>query len=198
MRVFLTDIFDWKEYHLKQIYILLSKTETLPSRLIHRTTGGSFTHTSLALTPKTNRFFSYARRTLNNPLNAGLIVEDIHALVFARYPNCHCALYTIEISDEAYEKIKQFISLYLQNYKKAKYNFFGVIPLRFGIRIQRRWRLVCSQFVAIALQESGEIELPKDPYLMLPNDFPQIKGVKKIYDGILKDCNFQGSPITQV
>ena len=194
MRIIRT-FFDCKERHLKQIYILLSKTQTLPSRLIHRMTGGSFTHASLALTPQTDRFYSYARKTLNNPLNAGLIVEDIHALVFAKYPDCHCSLYAIEVSDEGYEKIKRLLALYLKNRKKAKYNFMGVLPLRLGIRLQRRWRLVCSQFVAIALQESGEITLPKDPYLMLPNDFPAIKGARKIYDGVLKDCNFKEAQV---
>ena len=188
--------FDCEEIPLKQVYILLSRTQTLPSRLIHGMTGGTFTHTSLALTPQTDRFYSYARRTLNNPFNAGVIVENIHTFVFARYPDCHCALYEIEVSDEGYEKMKRLIEEYLKNYKKAKYNFLGTLPLRLGIPMRRRWKLVCSQFVAVVLQESGDVPLPKDPYLMLPNDFPKIIGVKKIYDGILKNCNFSAASKT--
>ena len=185
-----SDIFDCEEFHLKQVYILLSRTQTLPSRLIHGMTGGTFTHTSLALIPQTDSFYSYARRTLHNPFNAGMIAENIHTFVFARYPDCHCALYEIEVSDEGYEKMKRLVEEYLKNYKKAKYNFLGTLPLRLGLRMRRRWKLVCSQFVAIALQESGDVTLPKDPYLMLPNDFPKMKGARKIYEGILKDCNF--------
>ena len=49
-------------------------------------------------------------------------------------------------------------------------------------------KLTCSQFVAIILNSSGEIKLPKDPYLMLPDDFINIEGCQPVYDGMLKDC----------
>ena len=80
------------------------------------------------------------------------------------------------------------ITYYLNNYKKAKYNFLGLIPLAMGIRIRRQFKLTCSQFVALVLEKSNEIELPKDPYLMLPNDFSDINNVQLIYDGTLKNC----------
>ncbi len=175
---------------MKQIYILLSKTETLPSRLIHSMTGGAYTHASIALVPQTDRFYSYARRTVRNPLNAGIIKENTNELIFALYPHCRCTLYSIEVSDEGYQKIKDCMRHYWRNYRRAKYNFLGAIPLRLGIKIERKYKLVCSQFVAIALKASGEIRLPKDPYLMLPNDFQSIEGMKLIYDGSLKECNF--------
>ncbi|MBQ9085834.1 MAG: hypothetical protein IJY47_01465 [Clostridia bacterium] len=183
---------------MKQVYILLSKTGTIPSRLIHRLTGGAFTHVSIALAPKTDRFYSYARRALRNPLNAGLIVEDLHSFVFALYPDCPCVLYSVEISDEAYEKIKQRLQYYLKNYRRARYNFLGIIPLRLGIRIRQEFRLVCSQFVALMLKESDEIQLPKDPYLMLPVDFQKIRNIQKIYAGSLKNCNFDAITVSSV
>ena len=175
---------------MKQVYILLSKTGTVPSRFIHFLTKGTFTHTSIALTPETDRFYSYARRTLNNPLRAGFMMEDIHDFIFARYPDAPCALYAITISDEAYERLEKRVQFYFDNYKKAKYNFIGALALRLGIRIRREYHLVCSQFVALMLQESGEISLPKDPYMMLPSDFMKIENIRKIYSGRLADCNF--------
>lgn len=175
---------------MKHLYILLSRTGTLPARMIHGITKGTFSHSSLALSPQTDRFYSYARRTLHNPLNAGIIVEDIHSFVFARYPHCHCALLAIEVSDEAHAKTEACILRHLRHYRKAKYNFLGALPLRMGIRVPRKFKLVCSQFVARALEESGEIRLPKDPYLMLPDDFLRIEGVRVIYDGELQNCRF--------
>ncbi len=173
---------------MKDIYILLTKTGTVPARLIHVFKGGTFTHTSLSLTPSTDRLYSYARRRIKNPFVAGLIVENIHTEVFAMYPTCHCAVYKIRVSDEAYDNMKREITYFFNNYKKAKYNFIGLLPLALGIKIRRKFRLTCSQFVALILERSKEIELPKDPYLMLPNDFSKINGVELIYDGILKDC----------
>lgn len=173
---------------MKKIYILLTRTGTVPAKIIHFFKGGTFTHTSLSLTPATDRLYSYARRKINNPLKAGLIVENIHTEVFALYPDCHCALYCLTVSDEAYEKMQREITFFFDNYKKAKYNFFGMIPLALGIRIRRKFRLTCSQFVARILESSREIELPKDPYLMLPNDFSDISGIKLLYDGRLASC----------
>ncbi len=173
---------------MKKIYILLTKTGTVPARMIHFFKGGTFTHTSLSMTPSVDHFYSYARRKINNPLNAGLIIENIHTEVFAQYPSCHCALYCINVSDEAYAKMQNEIKFYFKNYKKAKYNFLGLIPLALGIKIRRKFRLTCSQFVALILEKSDEIELPKDPYLMLPNDFSDISGVELVYNGILKNC----------
>ena len=165
----------------------------MPAKVIHFFKGGTFTHTSLSLTPDTNRLYSYARRKINNPFVAGLITENIHTEVFAMYPECHCALYALEVSDQAYEKMNEQITFYFDNYKKAKYNFLGMIPLAFGIRIRRKFRLTCSQFVALVLESAAEIELPKDPYLMLPNDFPLIPGIELVYDGVLKECSVDAS-----
>lgn len=173
---------------MKQIYILLSRTGTIPSKLIHTMTRGDFTHVSISLRPTTDRLYSYARRTINNPLHAGLIVENIHTDVFARYPDCQCSLLELSVSDEAYLKMQRCIRFFMKHYQKATYNFLGVLPLRLGIRWPRRFRLTCSQFVAVVLSSSKEVTLPKDPYLMLPNDFKQIPGIRQIYSGILADC----------
>ena len=173
---------------MKQVYILLSRTETVPSRMIHKATGGTFTHASLSLTPATDRFYSYARRRLHNPFRAGLLIENIHTFVFAKYPDCHCSLFSLDVSEEAFDRMQRCVTHYLDNYKRAKYNFLGVVPLRLGIRFPRKYRLTCSQFVAIVLAASGEVYLPKDPYRMLPNDFLKLSKLQKIYDGPLKDC----------
>ena len=156
--------------------------------MIHSVTGGTFTHASISLTPATDRFYSYARRKINNPLFAGFIVENIHTDVFAKYPECHCSLFSLTVSEQAYEKMQQCIAHYSDNYQRAKYNFLGVVPLRLGIRFPRKFRLTCSQFVAIVLAASGEISLPKDPYRMLPNDFLKITELQRLYDGPLKNC----------
>ena len=173
---------------MKKIYILLSKTGTMPAQVIHKIKGGRFAHVSLSLTPSTDCFYSFARRKIHNTLVAGFVTENIHTGVFSWYPECDCALYMMDVTDKAYDAIKAGITDFIKNYKKAKYNFIGMLPLAFGIKIKRKYRLTCSQFVALMLHRTGEIKLPKDPFLMLPNDFMDIEGLKVIYEGPLKDC----------
>ncbi len=183
---------------MKRIYILLTKTKTLPSRMIYRLTRGAYTHTSIALTEETDRFYSYARRKLHNVFNSGFIVENLNAFVFAKYQHCACSLYCLEVSDEGYEKISRRIQDFEKNYKKAKYNFLGILPQRMGIRFPRKYKLTCSQFVAVVLEASEEIVLPKDPYIMLPNDFQKIANIQKIYEGTIEHCSFDAQSNTGV
>ena len=54
----------------------------------------------------------------------------------------------------------------------------------------KKLRLSEAKKLAVMLHVAGEIELPKDPYLMIPNDFLCIPGAQIIYEGPLKDCHF--------
>lgn len=173
---------------MKKIYFLLSRTDTIPARIIRKFAPGEFSHVSVSLFPRTDMFYSYARRHINNPLFAGFISEDIHTKVFARYPDCHCALYSIEVSDEGYERAKRLIRYFRKNRKKATYSFIGAAAMRVGLKVKRRYKFTCSQFAAFLLQYTGDVTLPKDPSLMLPNDFVNIPRIELVYDGILKDC----------
>lgn len=167
---------------------MLSRTDTVPARVIRRLTTGEFSHVSISLLPRTDCFYSYARRKVNNFLFAGLISENIHTKVFAKYPDTHCAVYELEVSDDTYVKIKRLLSYYIKNKDKAKYSFLGMAAMRMGIRLKRKFKFTCSQFAAFLLYDSGIKSMPKDPYLMLPNDFPKIKNIRLVYDGKLKDC----------
>lgn len=173
---------------MKKIYFLLSRTNTVPARVIRVFAKGEFSHVSVALYPRTDKLYSYARRHINNPLFAGFISEDIHTKVFARYPDAHCAVYELEVSDEGYERAKKLIRYFRNHRKEATYNFLGAFLVKIGLPIKRKHKFTCSQFAAFLLHYTGDVTLPKDPYLMLPNDFPKIKNVKLIFDGALKDC----------
>ncbi len=180
---------------MKQVYVLLSKTKTVTSRMVDLVAKGEFTHASLALTPETDKFYSYARRRLYNFLIGGIFAENTKTFVFARFPECRCCLFELDVSDESYDEIKKYIDWLMDNYDDATYNFLGAPLTRLGIVWKREKKFTCSQFVGVALSKAKEIEFPKDPYLMLPRDFPNIKGIRKIYDGTINDCNFSGASV---
>ena len=173
---------------MKKIYILLSRTDTVPARVIRKFAKGEFSHVSVSLFPRTDRFYSYARRHINNPLFAGFISENIHTKVFARYPDAHCAVLSLSVSDEGYERAKKLIRYFRAHRKEATYNFIGAATVKLGLSLKRKYKFTCSQFAAFLLHYTGDVVLPKDPYLMLPNDFMNIEGATLIYDGKLKDC----------
>lgn len=173
---------------MKKIYILLSSTGTLPARLIRKFKGSTYSHTALSLAPATDCLYSYARKYTYNLFVAGFTVENIHTQVYARYPDAPCAVYSFELSETAYEKICEEIERYRENRKKAKYNFFAFLTFGLGNRLKRKFKHTCSQFVALLLARCGEVTLPKDPYLMLPDDFMNIDGATLVYSGLLGKC----------
>lgn len=178
---------------MKNIYILLTRTGTVPARMIRKLKGEGFSHVSIALSPTTDHFYSYARRRIHNPLVAGFVIEDIHAGVFAQYPDAYSALYSLEISDKAYDTVRHSINYFINHYDQCTYSFLGMFTLALGIKLNRKKKFTCSQFVARLLNDTNEIECPKDPSLMLPNDFPSIPRMHLIYKGPLDSCNYSSS-----
>ena len=179
---------------MQTVYILLTRTGTRVSKMIHFIKGGEFTHVSISLLPRTDSFMSFARRKINNPLCGGFIYEDTNKGIFSLYKNSHCKLYAIDLSDDAYYRIKDYITnTHIRHYKQSGYNYLGCFMLTFGIYIKRKYKRTCSQFVAYTLNSSDEIELPKSPIQMLPNDFLKIKKLKMIYDGDIFGCNFENA-----
>ena len=61
----------------KSIYIVISKTSTLPSNVIKMWTKEPYAHTSLSFDIELNDMYSFARRKLHNPFYCGFIKEDI-------------------------------------------------------------------------------------------------------------------------
>ena len=175
---------------MKKIYILLTRTQTSIARAIYRITKGQYTHTSITLEPTTKNFHSFARTVKWTFLIAGYVNEDTHTFVFAKYQCCPCGLFALEVSDEAYEKMRAKIDDIRLNKKKYHYNFLGLISNIFHKKVDFKNHYNCAQFVAMVLNESGEIKLPHDPALMRPMDFLRIDGVREIYSGTIGECSF--------
>ena len=180
---------------MKQVYLLLSRTGTATSKMVYFVTHGAYTHTSLALTPRTDEFYSYARRRLYNFLIGGVMKENLHTFVFARFPESQCVLFEIDVTDEDYERIKAQIDFCMDNYDRATYSFAGAALTPLGIKWQRKLKFTCSQFVATCLDRAEGITLPKHSSLMRPHDFLKLEGMRKIFEGKIKDCNFDGATV---
>ena len=176
---------------MKKVYIILSRTDTTPSRFVKLATGSQFTHSSIALVPCKHKLYSFARRRMHNIFVAGFLHEDVDAFVFGKYPESPCAVYELEVSDEAYGKMADMIKCFEKRYSKYKYSFVGAAASQFGIRRKLKYKYTCSQFVAAVLSRAEAISLPKHPSLMKPMDFTKIDGMKLLYSGTIKNISFE-------
>lgn len=174
---------------LKTIYILLSRTDTVCARLIRLITSGRYNHTSIALDSSLTVFYSFARRRLHNPWTAGFIPENVHSGIFGQNGHQPCALYALEIPDEAYARLEAWIDRFYAQFNDYRYNFLGVPLCYFGIPFAREHHYLCSQFVAFMLQLTGACQLPRPVSLMQPMDFAAIPELRLVYSGPLEDVD---------
>lgn len=124
-----------------------------------------------------------------NPFWGGFVHERINSGTFKRFSRTRAKIYSLEIEDEQYEKLKYTI-LYIKKLKRYyKFNILGLFAVGFKIKIKAEKSFYCAEFVKYVLEEA-KIET-KLPELIKPEDFKQIKNLQLEYDGLLKFYKYQ-------
>ena len=90
---------------MKSIYILLTKSTTICSRIIYLATRSEFTHASISLDSSFNHLYTFARKYRHLMLPAGFTVESVYRGIMGDSDDMKCAVYELKISDKAYEKL---------------------------------------------------------------------------------------------
>lgn len=170
----------------KYIYVMLSRTHTIPARLIRLYSGNPYSHTSIALDPELSDMYSFARKGIWNPLNSGFIHEDINSGVLGRDKNAYCSIYAVPVTEEQYELVKNIIDDFKNNTDKYGYNFIGLFAAMLELNIEDGKHFLCSQFVNYVFDKSG-MPLFDDKNLVKPYDFHIKLKNHRIYRGKLTD-----------
>ena len=172
---------------MKTLYIFLTRSGTLLSNLVYSLTGAQYTHVSLAFDEDLSTLYSSTRKNGYTMFPAGPSREYLNRGVFLMRENIPCALYALEVTDEAYIRAKRRTQHMMHHGELYRFNSLGLLLCWMHIRWQRRRHYFCSQFVSEVLEKSGAMELPKDSTLMHPNDYAQLPQLKCLYEGCLAD-----------
>lgn len=169
---------------MKKIYIILTYTGTFLSRIIKYYTGDEFSHVSIAIDRELKQMYSFGRLNPYNPFCGGFVHEGINVGTFKRFRKTRAKVYSLEISDEQYEKLRYAI-LYIKKLRNYyKFNILGLFAVGFKIKIKSNKSFYCAEFVKYVLDEAKiQTNLPD---LVKPEDFKLIKNLKIEYDGYLK------------
>ncbi len=176
-----------KESRCRNVYIVLTQTQTFPSRAIHFYTNEPYAHASIAFDEDLDEMYSFARRGIWNPFNAGFIEEDINNGIFGKYRSTTCNIYQLKITEKQYIKLREEIDIFKQNKDDYSYNFLGLLAAAVNIPVKTKQRYFCSQFVAYVLQQSGINIFNKNYALVKPRDIRLNPRLKSIYRGILSE-----------
>lgn len=167
----------------RTIYLLLTRSETYFSRLIHLFTDGEFTHASIGLEGPTGTFYSFARKYPRLPFPGGLIRERADRGFYSLHPHTPCCLYALTVSEDTYQYLLRRLRAMYAHRERYHYNFLGVVGCLFHLRLERRHHKFCSEFVAELLWESGAAKLGKAPAMTRPMDFCKLEALRPIHRG---------------
>ena len=170
---------------MKTIYILLTRSGTLLSNLVYAVTGANYTHASLAFDEDLSCLYSSTRKNGYTMFPAGPSREYLNRGVFRLRENVPCALYALDVSDEAYTRARRRAEHMMAHGNLYRFNVIGLALCGLHIRWNRRRHYFCSQFVSEVLEKSGAMELPKHSTLMHPNDYTRLEELRCVYRGTL-------------
>lgn len=160
----------------RTITILLTRYFTTFSNFICWISGKGYTHASIALNDGDEYYYSFNYKGFRREYpgrKAGQCGKSIS--------------YKLEISEEAFEKIRRKIEEMEQNREKLSYSRIGVLFCLMHIPLKIKNHYFCSQFVMEMLELSGSILPEKDTSLYLPNQIPEVLGKAECLKEIV--CN---------
>jgi len=169
----------------QKIYLLLTDTGSMLTRIIKLFTRKKYNHVSLAFDAELADTFSFGRKKANNPFIGGFIHEDVTSDF---YSQAKCAVYSLAVSEEQAAVMKGYVSSFENDKEKYHYNLLGLLPALFDKVWDRENYFFCSHFVSTVLVEGDVLQANKPVALMRPTDVLEALPFVPMYEGVL--CHF--------
>lgn len=171
---------------MKKVYIVLSYTGTILSRIVKMYTKKEYSHVSISLDENLNEMYSFGRIYAYNPFLGGFVRESIEFGTFRRFrKKIKTKIYSLEVDDKQYEQIKKIIGNINSEKNSYRFNVLGLIAIMFNCKVKRHRCFYCAEFVKYVFDNTSlEVGLPE---LIKPDDFSSIKGIKTVYSGLLDE-----------
>ena len=170
---------------MKNIYIVMTQTGTLLSKIIKGYTGCEYAHVSISLDKNLDEMYSFGRLNPYNPFWGGFIHERVNSGTFKRFKNTIAGIVELEVTDEQYNNLRNIIKKMEERINPCRFNILGLILVGFNIKYEMEDHFYCAEFLKYLFEECNiENNLPR---LVAPDDFKNIKGIKYIYKGKLSE-----------
>lgn len=173
---------------MREIYIVTTYTGTVLSSVIRRLSKVPYAHVSLSLERDLSPMYAMGRVYARTPIIAGLVKENISQGLYALKPNTECRVYSLEVTDKEYAKLKFNLRNTWRDRKLYKYDVKGLVRLKIDRpKPIKENKYVCSNFVANMLEMSDIKIFEKPAYMIQPKDFLDNEKLNLIYEGLLSD-----------
>ena len=171
----------------KKIYIVLTYTGTVLSKIIKIYTKAEFSHVSLSLDKKLQKMYSFGRINPYNPFIGGFVHEGIDRGTFKRFKNTKTEIYCIEVTNKQYNQIRKEIVKFKNNKINYKFNIIGLFLSAINYKYTKENSFYCAEFVKYLTDEADlKLNLPST---VKPMDFKKNNDLELLYKGKLKNYN---------
>lgn len=170
---------------MKEIYIVLSHTGTLLSRIVKSYTHTKYSHVSISIDKDNDIMYSFGRLKAYNPFFGGFVEESPRFGTYKRFKNATACIYSLQVTDDQYMEIEQSIQYFKKYGALYKFNMIGLVFVIFNKKINRDRSFYCAEFIKYLMEKSKVSQ--ELPYIVKPADFIKLPNVKVISEGKLRD-----------
>jgi hypothetical protein len=174
----------------KHVYIVISQTGTLLSRLLKLITKAEYNHVSISLVPDLNTMYSFGRKNPYNPFLAGFVTESARFGTFKRFSKTRVVVLDIAVSEEQYRAIERRINTMLTLKQHYHYNYLGLWLAGLRICYRRKRTFYCSEFVKDLLAKQDIKGVRQLNSIVQPIHFLSLPTAQQIYTGLLRDYRY--------
>ena len=170
----------------KKVYIVLSQTGTILSRILKLITRAPYNHSSIALTEDLQTMYSFGRVHPYNPFLGGFVQESPAYGTFKRFKNTKVMVLETEIPSDSYSELGQLIQQMMKEQALYHYNYWGLFLAALRIPVKKRNCYYCSEFVKAMLVRMNLPGAEEIPDIVKPMHFLTVPH-KTIYEGKLQE-----------
>jgi hypothetical protein len=169
---------------MKKIYIVLTYTGTILSKIVKVYTKKEFSHVSIALDEDLKEMYSFGRLNAYNPFWGGFVHEGLDRGTFKRFKKTKAKIYSLQVKDDQYDKVVKVIRDIQNNRLDYNFNILGLIGVMINYKVKRENYFYCAEFVKYVLEQSNICNLPE---IIKPEDFKEIDNLNVVYNGVLQE-----------
>ncbi len=171
----------------KKIYIVVSQTGTILSRIVKIVTRDKYNHVSISLKENVEELYSFGRKNPYNAFSGGFVKESPNWGTFRRFYKTTAVILEIPVTEELYDSLEEELTEMYENKENYRYNTIGLLIAYFGKMRIKKNTYYCSEFVQAILSKYGLGLKKSKKELVCPNDFVNVPGGHIVYTGNLQD-----------
>ena len=172
---------------MRDIYIILTGTNTIFSRAIKIYTGKTYSHSSISLDINLDSMFSMTRKYTRNPFIGVFKKEEVGKGVFNRYPTCPMLVARLPVTDKQYDEISyELLKFYTGN---IDYNIMGILFRLINVEYENEGKFFCSEMIAYLLYKTNIYKFDRPLNFVEPMDLLTIPSLEVIFEGML--CEYR-------